>query len=78
MCSLNGTNYPLNEDCYLTVVMLCSLIEVYWHFRRPCCHHYHNRWMTFYRDVEAAGSDETLVHFYQTTWPTTQKTSIFR
>jgi hypothetical protein len=34
--------------------------------------------MTFYCDVDAATPDEALIHFYQTTWPTTQKTAIFR
>jgi hypothetical protein len=43
------------------VVAPCSLVEVYHRFRGPCCLHYQALMM------EAAGTSETLVNFYQTT-----------
>jgi hypothetical protein len=52
------------------VVAPCSLVEVYQHFRGPCCLHHQGALM-----MEAASTSETSVNFYQTT---TQKTAIFK
>jgi hypothetical protein len=41
------------------VVVLCSLVEVYQHFRGPCSLHH--------QGDETARTYETLVNFYQTT-----------
>jgi hypothetical protein len=43
---------------------LCSLVEVYQRFRRPCCLHNQGALM-----MEAARPSETLVNFYHTTRP---------
>jgi hypothetical protein len=45
------------------VVAPCSLVEVYQHFRGPCCLHNHHPDL-----MEAARTSEMLVNFYQTTW----------
>jgi hypothetical protein len=47
------------------VVQLCSLLEFYQHFRGICCLHYQNIITLL---MEATGTSETLVNFYQTTW----------
>jgi hypothetical protein len=44
------------------VVALCSLVEVYHHFRSSCCLHHQGTLM-----METASTSETLVNFYQTT-----------
>jgi hypothetical protein len=44
------------------VVVPCSLVEVYQHFRGPCCPHHQGDVM-----MEAARTSETLVNVYQTT-----------
>jgi hypothetical protein len=46
------------------VVAPCSLVDVYQHFRGPCClHHQCDEALM----MEAARASETLVNFYQTT-----------
>jgi hypothetical protein len=45
------------------VVAPCSLIEVYQHFRGPCCLHH----QAIAPMMEAARTSETFVNFYQTT-----------
>jgi hypothetical protein len=47
------------------VVVLCSLVEVYWCFIGACCLHYQDDDALM---MEAASTSETLVNFYQTTW----------
>jgi hypothetical protein len=47
------------------VVAPCSLVEVYQHFRGPCCLH-HQALITLM--MEAARTSETLVNFYQIAW----------
>jgi hypothetical protein len=43
------------------VVVLCSLVEVYQHFRGPSA-------SLIALMMEAARASKTLVNFYQTTW----------
>jgi hypothetical protein len=44
------------------VVALCSLLEVYQHFRGPYCLHHQGIALM----MEAARTSETLINFYQT------------
>jgi hypothetical protein len=53
------------------VVAPCRLVEVYQHFRGPCClHHQGDEWAIslIALMMEAARTSETLVNFYQSTW----------
>jgi hypothetical protein len=47
------------------VVALCSLVEVYGHFRGACCLHHQDD--DHCPNMEAASTSEMLVNFYQTT-----------
>jgi hypothetical protein len=47
------------------VVVPCSLVEIYYRFRGPCCLHHQGLLIALM--MEAARSSETLVNFYQTT-----------
>jgi hypothetical protein len=50
----------VSEDGRLRVVALCSLVEVYQHFRGACCLCHHC--------PDDGGTIETSVNFYQITW----------
>jgi hypothetical protein len=47
-----------------SVVVPCSLVEIYQRFRGPCCLHHHGDEALM---MGAAMTSETLVNFYQTT-----------